>query len=124
MTIAWPKRPDLPGKWLERRGRGGFRGHQIYATSSFEYFARRVFWPTELNRTTSLVSSSSGSTLTTVPRPNCACCTRRPGLSPAGVDAHLSRTATSTPTLTPAATPAPTTVSADSERRATMAAVA
>ena len=34
-------------------------------SSSLAYFARRVFWPTELNRTTSFWSSSSSSTLIT-----------------------------------------------------------
>ena len=51
-------------------------------------FANRasVFCPTETNRTTSLMSSSSGSTLRTVPTPNCGCRTRRPGFRPDGTD--------------------------------------
>ena len=52
----------LDGRWMVAGG---------YATSSFANFARSVFCPTELNRTTSLVSSSSGSMLRTVPSPNC-----------------------------------------------------
>ena len=38
----------------------------LHASSSRANFARSVFWPTAANRTTSLVSSSSGSTLITV----------------------------------------------------------
>ena len=41
---------------------------------------------TVLKRTTSLVSSLSGSTESIVPRPNCACRTWRPGLRPPGTD--------------------------------------
>ncbi len=62
---------------LQSRTRSDF-----HATSSFANFARSVFCPTVLNRTTSFMSSSSGSTLRTVPTPNCGCLTRRPGFEP------------------------------------------
>jgi hypothetical protein len=57
-----------------------------YATSNFANFARSVFCPTELNRTTSFRSSSSGSTLRTTPSPNFGWRTRTPGRSPASTD--------------------------------------
>ena len=47
------------------------RQSALQAGSSRAYFARSVFCPTAANRTTSLVSSSRGSMLTTLPTPNC-----------------------------------------------------
>ena len=61
-------------------------GDRPYATSSFANFARSVFCPTEVKRTTSLVSSSSASTLMTVPSPNFGCLTLAPGRRPSGTD--------------------------------------
>ena len=49
------------------------------------YFALSVFWPIG-NRTTIFASSSSGSTLITVPTPNCAWRTRAPGTTPPDAD--------------------------------------
>ena len=56
----------------------------LHARSSFANFARSVFWPTEMNRTTSFWSSSSASTLSTVPTPNCAVLHPRAGPQAAG----------------------------------------
>ena len=57
-----------------------------YAISSLAYLARSVLVPTVVNFTTSFMSSSSSSTLNTVPRPNCPCRTLRPGTRPPYAD--------------------------------------
>ena len=76
----------IRGHWPRNSLRRGVEDHRPAASSSFANFARNVFCPTELKRTTSLVSSLSGSTLTIVPTPNCAWRTLSPGLRPVGSD--------------------------------------
>ena len=68
-----PRRPKNVGR------REGFsRASSSSSASSRAYLARKVFWPTAANRTTSLVSSLSRSMLGTLPTPNCGCLTRMP----------------------------------------------
>ena len=65
---------------------GPLADYRPAANSSFANFARSVFCPTEVNRTTSLVSSSSGSTADDRPNAELRVPDSQPGFSPAGSD--------------------------------------